>query len=595
MSLLGDSDEEDNNPFAGTSHLYASGIAAVPEGQDDFIPTNVTNVLSTVQEKKETRSELMNQLFGTDVIEPNGDQDFSVAATEGIEDSLFSGNDLISPTEYLKENEVIKISDAGHYRDMYGKYAIGYTIVFDGKEITRRYSEFDTLRHALCRLLPTIVIPPIPSKHPLIKYFIQPLSAEKDIKIIDRRKRLLASFLNNSYNIPEIRDHVVFKKFLDPEQVWQSVLSSPPISILPSNNLLAPPLNPTKPSPLHLLLPSPSSTANGYLEDSMNDEDKWLEAKFYEYEILLNRFDKMLQPFERHAKQTKSHLRGLANSLAELGAYYNAFSLECALVTLHKNMTYIDELSKGIEKIGQAIDVNYVSSEILSERILSLLEEPLGEMSQFMAEARQVLRFRKLKRIQYRIVDATIKKREARIQSLESAQEQMSRLEKALKENAEDSPTIAQMVNRMENPTEAAVPAETVLSSRQRQRQGSQGKWTGRLFKSRIAHGSSHLSQSPTGREIEPHLLTDDERKEEVIRLKKEVDKLHECFKLLTRDLAQVNDSTLGSLHGLFAYINNCWEVIMKRMARILLKWLKDCLQAWENARNVIEYITIES
>lgn len=590
MNIFGDSEEEDNNPFSGTDHLYASGIAAVPEGQDDFFHSDA---LPDVQEKEETRDELMHQLFGSEATIKNSEPNASIIATQGTsqdadsEDFGSSIRPLRSPV-FTKQEQPIKILDAGHYRDPYGKHAIGYTISYEEQTVTRRYSEFDTLRHSLCRLLPTVVVPPIPSKHPLIRYFLNPLNAEKDIKIIDKRKRLLASFLNNCIEISEIREHVVFKKFLDPEHIWRNVLNSPPISIIPMNNLLAPPLQPTKPSPLHLLLPNPTS-ATGY-KDITTDSPELieLESEFMNYEKTLKSFEKLLDPFEKHAKQNKLHFRALASSLAELGAYYNAFSLEGNIIALEKNMKQIEELSRGIEKIGQAVDVNYVSSEILTESIATMLEEPIGEMIHFITEAYNVLHFRKLKRLQFYIIDSTIKARQIRINDLKSAQEQMDRLEEALKRNAEESPTIAQAMQKIESTASNAQTRPGQLS--QNERRG----WT-ELFKSRGSKGSKSRKAALHKNDIEPHLLSDDERNEEVAKISRELEKLSECFRLITKDMNQVNDSISNSIQRLLHHFKSQWGKILKELTRVLLVWLKDCLLAWQNARKVIGSISIDT
>ena len=219
--------------------------------------------------------------------------------------------------------------------------------------------------------------------------------------------------------------------------------------------MLAPPLTPTKPSPLHLLLPAPTSFSNQMSHVYSRDEQEiQLEPTFQHYESALKNYSKVLIPLNRHLKQGRSRFQLFSSCLAELGAYYNAFSLEDNVITLQENITTIEELSKGIEKVGQAIDVNYVSSEILTENVLMLFEEPVTEMIQFIAEAQRVLQFRKLKKMQFYIIDATIKKRKQRIESLQAAQEQMERLEKALKRNAEQSPTIAHAVKNMNRHTE---------------------------------------------------------------------------------------------------------------------------------------------
>ncbi|AMD21652.1 HFL204Cp [Eremothecium sinecaudum] len=631
MDSFRESEEEDNNPFAGTNHLYASGIAAVAEGDDDFV--SCVTKPSKREAIHEARERLMSRIFGGNHInssrsrsvskggagisedeeEENGEDgtdtvilDHSMRGTVPIpRDRLRSsqlGNmastqyalPLLHHFEYDQEggDPRIQIIDAGQYKDTYGNYAIGYTISFNGRQVTRRYSEFDTLRLALTKLLPTIIIPPIPSKHPLIWYFLNPLNAENDIRIIDKRRRLLSRFLNNCYNIETIREHPVFLKFLSPDYVWREVLLSPPISILPENNLLAPPLMPTKPSPLHLLLPNPTGRSVAPVASTPTDaEASQLEAKFADWEVMLNKYQRCLQPLLACTKQQMSHFKQLASALAELGAYYNAFSLEDTVINLPQHAKQVEELSRAIEKIGQAVDVNYVSSELFVENVMMLLEEPISELMQFIQEGKRILKFRKAKQQQFLIIGATLNKRKDRIEELKNYQSQMARLEEALKQNAKDSPTVAKAVKKLDERRNRpqSTDAQRVASDTSSERQ-----WIG-LFRSR--RSSHHTCESPssgprTG-DIDAHLLTDEERGQEISKIENELEKLNECYKLIQRDMDQVNESMLQSFEWFTVYLQQKWVILLREFSRTLLTWLKDCLIVWKNARAVIDSIEV--
>lgn len=593
MNIFGDSEEEDNNPFSGTSHLYASGIAAVADGEDDFIPKDMF-----VKEQLEEASE-EEVVEGSDsavykkgeetLEEPLGASSLGTNAHfepyVSLSMSMANTSNVVSD----KENDVVKIPEAGDYKDPWGKHAIGYVIKYQGKEIIRRYSEFDTLRQALVRLLPTIVIPPIPSKHPLIKYFLSPLSVENDSKIIEKRKRMLASFLNNCYAISEIRSHVVFVKFLDPEYSWKNVLNSPPIVILPMNNLLAPPLNPTKPSPLHSLLPAQTSLSR-LDPKAHNGSTIELETKFAHLEGLLARYKHSIQPVHRILRQHRLHFRSLSSLFAELGAYYNAFSLEGNVITSKSSAAQIKSLSNGIEKIGHSFDVKYVSSEILVEKLLTALEEPSCEILQFLEDSQRVILFRKLKKLQYQIIESTLAKREARIKSLKETQHQVKRLEEALIQNARESPTIAEAVKHLESrgfsEGEEAGSVRTETSEQQ--------------TPETVGFSPSHFpktgkrpkrKRSARFSEIEPHLLTEEERQEEIQRLYKEVEKLNDCFALIKRDMDEVNQSSLHSLLQLVEHIDQKWRLMLKDYTKSMICWLKECLNAWRNAKLIVDGI----
>lgn len=86
----------------------------------------------------------------------------------------------------------------------------------------RRYSEFASLRDALSRLHPTLIIPPIPEKHTMADYAAKPTTAKQDQQIIDLRKRMLAVFLNRCRRMDEVRNDGVWWRFLDPNSSWVS-------------------------------------------------------------------------------------------------------------------------------------------------------------------------------------------------------------------------------------------------------------------------------------------------------------------------------------------------------------------------------------
>lgn len=592
MNMFNESDEEDNNPFSGTNHLYASGIASMAEGEDDFIPKGT--IVEEQEENASNKSALAEEGSSNDDEYENGHLETIGGTTTGVagyfEPYVSLSMSMANTSALESDGTTIQIPEAGHYKDPWGKHAIGYVIKYQGKEIIRRYSEFDTLRQALVRLLPTIVIPPIPSKHPLIKYFLRPLSAETDSRIIEKRKRMLASFLNNCYAVQEIKSHVVFNKFLDPEYSWKDVLNSPPIVILPINNLLAPPLNPTKPSPLHSILPAQTSLTR---LDPMahNGSSTELESKFAHIEGRLRKYKHSLQPLQKILRQHRLHFHSLSSLYAELGAYYNAFSLQDNVLASESYAAQIKSLSDGIEKVGHGFDVNYVSSEILVDKLLTVLEEPSGEMLQFLEEAKRVLHFRKLKQLQFQIIETTIAKREARIKSLKETQHQMKRLEEALQQNALESPTIAEAVKRLETTKSAEEGSE--IPSKEPDQQFSTLTQSSQSTFLRQAKKSRNRRRGRNG-DLEPHLLTEEERRAEVQRLYTEVEKLTDCFKLIKKDMEEVNQSSLHSLSALIDYIDQKWMVILKAFTKSVVSWLTECLKAWKNAKKVVSSIETE-
>jgi hypothetical protein len=113
----------------------------------------------------------------------------------------------------------IIITDAGKSVESGGRHIV-YTIRTGDLEVRRRYSEFASLRDALTRLHPTLIIPPIPEKHTMADYAANPTNAKQDQQIIELRKRMLAVFLNRCRRMEAIRNDGVWWRFLDPNASW---------------------------------------------------------------------------------------------------------------------------------------------------------------------------------------------------------------------------------------------------------------------------------------------------------------------------------------------------------------------------------------
>ncbi|KAF9355240.1 Sorting nexin, cytoplasm-to-vacuole targeting pathway/endosomal sorting [Mortierella sp. NVP85] len=65
-----------------------------------------------------------------------------------------------------------------------------YTIKVGAEnEVKRRYSEFESLRNVLCKIYPTLIIPPIPEKHSLSNYANIQKKNKEDAIIVEKRIR----------------------------------------------------------------------------------------------------------------------------------------------------------------------------------------------------------------------------------------------------------------------------------------------------------------------------------------------------------------------------------------------------------------------
>lgn len=631
-----DLEEEDNNPFVGTTHMFASGIASAPGGQQAVLKLaqpapGEQQGASTPDGAGVVAGTAAGATGATGAAGEGEDEDEDSNENSDIRDEDV---DILTQTLYKAAEEPfvsvpvratgtdslfkipvdssgpIQIKEAGDYKDPWGKHAIGYVIELDGFKTVRRYSEFYSLRKNLTLLLPTVVVPPLPPKHSIMNYIFK---KSIDTRIIDSRKRTLCRFLNECYEVPDIANHIVFKKFLDCEIIWKDVLNSAPILILPHDNRLAPPLNPTKPSPLHLLLPAPNSKVatntsilNPLIQTNTELENKFnkLEKKFWEYKINYKNLHKTV-------KQLENHLKLIGGLHSELGVHYNSFSIENAIISSDGNENEDRSSSMLIEKVGHAFDVSYVTDEILSERHIVNLEEPLYEFIQLLEDCKRVLGFRKAKYLQYEIVEITMDKNKKRLRALLDLDDhiktmtnvinQSTILESRKYSNQEpisdvpDSP-FSKVDYTSEGEESAHDETHADHDTPQQEHHKSDDEENIEQLSSSL-HASTinankikvrkKLSRrrDRSARELDPNLLTEAERKQEIKILQRELDKLEDVQKLVLRDIEDVNESTLRSLEHVSTKLEQRWGNMLRQVTKAMIDFSRESLNAWRQVR----------
>ncbi|EWG92068.1 Snx41p [Saccharomyces cerevisiae P301] len=603
-----DLSEEDNNPFVGTHHLYASGIGttigeARPENENSppsssSLPSSPAHSSSAGSSRASTSSSTSSHAVVEADAETEPFVSLSMSTTATI--SKFTPHDM-------NGTQQIQIIDAGDFKDPWGKHAIGYVILYENNKIIRRYSEFHSLRQSLTRLLPTIIIPPIPSKHSLLKYIWSPINAANDSKIISTRKKMLNSFLSNCLNIQEISNDIVFQKFLNPEFNWKDVLSSSPIIILPLNNLLAPPLSPTKPSPLHSILPIPSNsslrnynsiwqqhiTVKSHNEISnLPTEILQNESQFTHIENLFQNYKRIITHLLKNIRSNKSHFHSLSTYFAELGAYYNAFSLEND-ITMPNSLRESEnnsnnpmmEIISHIEKTGHSFDVIYISSEILIEKYTSILEDPINELLQFLNESFKVLNFKKLKFLQFKILERLIIEKETKLSSLTEIENQLQKINESLTRST---------ILTDENYKDTKAVDLTFVKKDVRSLSKSSSNSSSSGHQNEIHIGASKLNyetSTPTMNlnKLEIKQLTEQERSKQIKQLNQDLSKLKDCLSICISDMLEINNSSYNSLMHTYNHINLTIGKILKLFAASFKAWIKECLKNWKLAKLQID------
>lgn len=435
--------DEDNNPYGSSSfeghEAFGSPTAASPESRP-FEPEAPAYARTSsdadtdeeddddAEEHEETHTAAPAATVSHDELQPR--------RKPGGYDSR------IEQLLYENPETPIYITDAGKSVENSGRYIV-YTIRTGDLEVRRRYSEFASLREALTRLHPTLIIPPIPEKHTMADYAANPTNAKQDQQIIDLRKRMLAVFLNRCRRMEQIRTDGVWWRFLDPNASWNEMLHSHPISSIPKLILKAPPLDTPNPTPAHNYLPIPAGSAKLRLSsgpasvpalegsgaaarfppESSQLSEQELDPYFSMFEASIKEIEQLLMgPMEKVNRRTLSHLSSLASDQCELGARYNAFALSETAPTL----------GSAIERIGQAVDSSYIATEELSSSLGASFAEPMRENAQFAGVVRSVLRYRILKRVQQEMTNDDLYKKRMLLDQLERSEAEARRIDQYL-------------------------------------------------------------------------------------------------------------------------------------------------------------------
>ena len=205
----------------------------------------------------------------------------------------------------------------------------------------------------------------------------------------------------------------------------------------------APPLDPANPTPGHDYLPVPASSAKlrpvpaglvsdgaagaqvfaRFPPDSSNLSEQELDPYFTAFEASIRELEALLMgSMEKVNRRTLSHLTSLGSDLSELGARYNAFALS----------EPTQSLSPAIERIGQAADSSYITTEELASSLGASFAEPMRENAQFAGVIRSVLRYRVLKRVQQDMTTDELSKKKALLDQLERSEAEARRIEQYL-------------------------------------------------------------------------------------------------------------------------------------------------------------------
>ncbi|KAF4996874.1 hypothetical protein FGRMN_4195 [Fusarium graminum] len=522
--------------------------------------------------------------------------------------------------QILYENPKLSIiiTDAGKSIESGGRYIV-YTIKTGDLEVRRRYSEFASLRDALTRLHPTLIVPPIPEKHTMADYAANPTNAKQDQQIIDLRKRMLAVFLNRCRRMDEIRTDGVWWRFLDPNASWSEVLHSHPVASIPKSILKAPPLNPANPSPAHNYLPIPAASAklktvagtnhdhsSGHIQagphafgrfppEGHNLGEQELDPYFISYESSIKELEQLLTgPMEKVNRRTLSHLSSLAADLCELGSVYNAFAVS----------EQAPSLGPAIERIGQAADLSYIATEELSGSLGASFAEPMREHAQFAGVVRSVLKYRVLKRVQQDLTTEELNKKRALLDQLEQSEAEARRIENYLSSSQQISPPPKRSTSlkepsshqRREGSQEDTESIDSDFASHTPSAsQGLPERSTSAPSHKKMPSGNSITNKifGPIRHAVQGVVDVDPERtrRDLIGKTRESIGQLEQAQIISERDVRDASASVLKDMKRFQKDKEDDLRRYMLAYAQSQIEWAKKSKQQWEEARAEVEKI----
>ncbi|KAG0269483.1 Sorting nexin, cytoplasm-to-vacuole targeting pathway/endosomal sorting [Linnemannia exigua] len=314
---------------------------------------------------------------------------------------------------------------------------VAYTIKVGDNEVKRRYSEFESLRKVLCRIYPTLIVPPIPEKHSISNYANIQNKSKEDAAMVEKRKRMLQKFLNRLAKHEILSYEHVFHRFLETGVSWTELMHSAPISTLPKNALNATLTassssaslvrqgveQPSSPSASSQSSPGPagSSGHHGGIPPEILREPN---PRFIDSEVFTQKFSNQLSgSMDRSQKKVVRKLGEIANDNSDLGATLNGFSL---------NESECVPLANAIEKVGQAVDSSFMATTALMQALEINVNEPMQEYVQYASIIKAILKFRHQKHIQSESTADQLEAKRSSLENLERMETEAKRIGEAL-------------------------------------------------------------------------------------------------------------------------------------------------------------------
>ncbi|KAK4698643.1 sorting nexin-41/42, partial [Phenoliferia sp. Uapishka_3] len=460
--------------------------------------------------------------------------------------------------------DAIQIVDALKTSEGASASYIVYCIRFENQEARRRYSDFYSLRQALCSLHPCYIVPPLPPKNSLSSYAIagtNPSKAKEDAALVNRRRRMLSVFLNRVLAHKVLGVSPTFRRFLEPNVPWSEVLHQPPITLLPKNPLKAPSSDPTNTDLLALFASLPLPPSGTPLQSP--------DQRFLDSEAFTAKFSSHLSgSMEKVNRRLMKRWTDAAADWGEMGGGMNGFALRMG-------EGGNGGLEEATEKVGMAVDGGYTNTNAMLQAWEATFTEPLAEYTQFSTIIKSLLKYRHLKHLQYEITRELLESKRVVLEELERSEQEAQRLEQALarvRVMGDDGGVERALPAPTPPPVGTGTGSSLVQSGTLPRRSG--GGLLGAL--THTFHGIV---------DADPEMS----RRNSIGKTREAINDLDEALKALTQDLRHASQTIQSDLDRFQRQKVTDIKEMCLDFARFHREWAAKNLALWEEAKEAIE------
>ncbi|KAI8081279.1 uncharacterized protein BX664DRAFT_268302, partial [Halteromyces radiatus] len=295
-----------------------------------------------------------------------------------------------------------------------------------------RYSEFESFRTLLTKLYPAIFVPPIPGKHSLSDYaHVHTQSRHKDeLAMVEKRKRMLERFLCRLMEHPILSREHAFHQFLQPNVSWNEVLTSPPFVSIKDPLLES----------ISSSVPGETTFVSSLLGGNVSSQIipiptisyavKNPDPKYLSSESLLDKQSQHASTrLDRSQKKLLRRLGDLSNDYADMGAAYNALSLD-----------EVGEMANTMEQLGLSNDEVCLQMRKLVTQLEIEFAEHIQEYVQYTMIAKQSIRYWYMKQAQLEMIGDALVNKQTALYSLLKTEDQAERLQTLMTQGNSSSP-----------------------------------------------------------------------------------------------------------------------------------------------------------